>query len=323
MIRYLLPAALFIVLWGCEARRSDTTKPMDVETRSLQTILAESARIPSTESWFEIIRLHNRVYALWEPGHVERVNAFLVLGRDRDLLYDTGMGIASVRIALADIRAFDRLSEKPLIVINSHNHLDHNGGNREFNRVHTADDDWARHRLQRGVPAGAFVAYWNQLTDYPGVKTPPGFDPATHTIHPYPLEQVGYLAEGDAVDLGDRTFRVIRTFSHSPDGIALYEPAAQLFFGGDTFYGAEYLVTDITLLAADLRRVEDLPVRWHYASHGPQLITAMQHGNHLARVERIIGGEGDTTSTTFAGVPLPVQSLDGVSVIVAKELLLY
>jgi len=292
-------------------------------TAALTAILDAAERIPNRTGWFEVLRLPNDVYALWEPGHVERVNAFFVPGGERDLLYDTGMGIASVTHVLDDIRRVEGLTVKPLQVVNSHNHLDHNGGNKEFDEIWTADDDWARRRLSLGVPAGTFVEYWDQLTNHPGASAPPGFDPATHAIPPYPLGRVRYLSENDEIDLGGRRFRVVRTFSHSPDGIALYDSEHGLFFGGDAFYGADYLVTDLALLAADLERTRNLAITWHYSSHGPQLVAAMRHGAHLAVVRRLLAGEGETHSARFAGVELPVRELDGVTVTLAPELLLY
>ncbi|MCP5186113.1 MAG: MBL fold metallo-hydrolase [Pseudomonadales bacterium] len=322
-MRQIAFGLLCMGLVACGTAPSPGSPTNNAANDALQEILDTAARIPGGDGWFEILRLPNRVYALWEPGHVEAVNAYFVLGSERDLLYDTGMGIASAAAALAAIRRAESLPEKPLMVVNSHNHLDHNGGNRDFAEIFTADDDWARRRLSLGVPAGDFTAYWDQLREHPGVQPPAGFDPATHAIAPYPLEQVRYLAEGDRVDLGDRQFTVIRTFSHSPDGIALYDATNQVFFGGDTFYGPDYLVTDMALLAADLERTRSLPVRWHYASHGAQLTTAMQHGNHLVAVRRMLAGEGTDTTQVFAGVELPVRELDGVTVTLAADLLLY
>ncbi|MFK7914377.1 MAG: hypothetical protein AB8B93_10720, partial [Pseudomonadales bacterium] len=134
---------------------------------------------------------------------------------------------------------------------------------------------------------------------------------------------IRFLEEGQIIDLGNRRLKVMRMFSHSPDGLSLFSEAEGLFFGGDTFYGADFLVTDIRLLATDLERIQELDIRWHYSSHGPQLVTAMEQGVQLIAVKRMIAGEGKAGSTTFAGIELPVQALDGVTVIVAKELLLY
>ncbi|MEM7219070.1 MAG: MBL fold metallo-hydrolase [Pseudomonadota bacterium] len=322
-----MASALVLLVLACHApppgeRRAEPSG----NAEDLTAVLAEADRIPNSSGWFEVLRLPHRVYAFWEPGHAEKVNAFLILGSRTDLLYDTGMGIASLRSTIDEVREAERLPARDLLVVNSHNHLDHNGGNREFATVHTVDDPWARRRLQLGVPAGeagGFVAYWADLTPHPGVVPPAQFDPQTHAIPPYPLDQVRYLTEGQRIDLGDRKLQVLRTYSHSPDGVALFEPGAGLFFGGDAFYGANYLVTDLAALAVDLRRIERLPIRWHYSSHGPQLITAMQQGAHLATVERMLAGDGTNTTTSFAGFSFPMRELDGVRVTLARELLLY
>ncbi|MGB1101560.1 MAG: alkaline phosphatase family protein, partial [Pontimonas sp.] len=64
----------------------------------------------------------------WEP-HVDpliRCNIWHVRGRDRDMLIDTGLGIASLRNASQDI--FD----KRLMAVATHTHFDHIGGMHEF-----------------------------------------------------------------------------------------------------------------------------------------------------------------------------------------------
>ncbi len=328
-MKYLLVAILLLAS-GCAHAEPPATRDTQADTaaarQAVDEIVRTAARIDNSSAWFEILRLPNNVYAFWEPGHVEKVNSFLIIGRDKDVLYDTGMGIGNIRIALDEVRSAESLPDKPLMVINSHNHLDHNGGNIEFPRVWTANDPWAITRLTKGVPAGeagGFTGYWDQLTRHDGVSPPKDFSPLTHAIPPYPENQIAFLEDCQVVDLGDRTLRVIRTFSHSPDGIALFSPEGGLFFGGDTFYGADFLVTDIRLLTEDLRRIEHLPVAWHYASHGTQLITAMQQGQQLATVRRMIAGEGEHGHSSFAGFQMPMQSLDGVTVTIAKEILLY
>jgi glyoxylase-like metal-dependent hydrolase (beta-lactamase superfamily II) len=324
-----------LLLLGCEASgpkviavatANQSQASVNDHNLALKELLATAKRIPNSTGWFEILKLPNSVYALWEPGHAEKVNAFYVLGETRDLLYDTGMGIANIATAIADLRAFEQLPSRQLMVINSHNHLDHNGGNMHFPNVWVIDHPWAIRRLTLGVPGGAeagFVPYWNQLTPHPGVQPPEDFDPETHAIAPYLRENIHFLADGDMVDLGNRQFRVLQMSSHSPDGLALYDAEHELFFGGDTFYGSDYLIVDLKLLATDLTRTEHLPITWHYASHGPQLIETMQHGKHLAVVRRMLADEGIRGTTQFAGLEMPMIELDGVRVTLAGEVLLY
>ena len=289
---------------------------------NLSEYLKSARRIPNSTQWFEIISLPNDVYALWEPGHFEKVNSYLIAGRDKDVLYDTGMGIASIGQAVAELRAQEGLDDKPLMVINSHNHLDHNAGNADFSEAWIIKDEWAVRKLTEGT-SGGFEDYWAELTPHPGVVVPAGFDPQNFSTPPFPRENIRYLAEGDWVDLGDRRFQVIHTTAHSPDGLALYDPVNQVFFGGDTFLGDSFLIRDMNLLAEDLARISRLQIMWHYSSHGDQLIEAMQDGRRLVAVRKIINGEGTRGTTHFAGAELPLYELDGVAVILAGDFLTY
>src|SRR5215475_9857960 len=87
--------------------------------------------------WFEFERLSEGVTRIFEP-HVIRVmqcNIWHVAGRHRDLLIDTGMGIASLAEAAAEI------FRKPLCAVATHTHLDHVGSLYEFSEriVHAAE----------------------------------------------------------------------------------------------------------------------------------------------------------------------------------------
>ena len=292
--------------------------------QSLADLLDRARRVPNDTGWFEIVELPNQVYAFWEPGHAEEVNAFLIVGTERDVLYDTGMGIASIGRALADLRDAEGWPERELMVVNSHNHLDHNGGNTDFDEAWIIEDEWAIRKLTEGIgSAGDFVSYWDQLKDHPGVEAPAGFDPTTFRIPPFPLENIRFLADGDIVDLGNRRFRVVHTTSHSPDGLALYDEEHGILFGGDTFIGDEFLIRDLDLLEQDLLIAKDLEVEWHYCSHGPQLIEVMRSGYHLSIIRRMIKGEREEGETTFAGNVFPLYELGGVAVVLAPEFLIY
>ena len=57
--------------------------------------------LPIADRWFEIRRVSDDITLLWEPHVVPlmRCNIWHVRGRDRDLMIDTGMGIATLRAA--------------------------------------------------------------------------------------------------------------------------------------------------------------------------------------------------------------------------------
>src|SRR5579862_4262721 len=80
------------------------------------------------QRWFEYERLSDGITRIWEP-HVIRVmqcNIWHVRGRDRDLVIDTGMGIASLH------EAAQHLFGKALTAVATHTHVDHIGSMYEF-----------------------------------------------------------------------------------------------------------------------------------------------------------------------------------------------
>ena len=87
-----------------------------------------SANLPVQDPWFEVTQLSPDLFRITEPRCHKwvRANCFLILGRERDILVDSGMGIAALRSAL------DRLSSRPRLVFTTHVHVDHVGSHPEF-----------------------------------------------------------------------------------------------------------------------------------------------------------------------------------------------
>jgi glyoxylase-like metal-dependent hydrolase (beta-lactamase superfamily II) len=194
-------------------------------------------------SWFEVQELGPGVHLISEPGHV---NSFLVQGSKSAILFDTGLGVANIR------KVAEELSSRPLLVVNSHYHFDHTGGNRLF-------DDIAIHRigaplLQQPAPPGlaeGYMAYTQRMLQAWGpykeaddiyfhlltaermIRPLPGdFEPASYQI--VPTVPTRLLEEGDVLDLGGRRLQVMHTPGHSPDCICLFDEENGLLFGGDT-----------------------------------------------------------------------------------------
>jgi glyoxylase-like metal-dependent hydrolase (beta-lactamase superfamily II) len=193
--------------------------------------------------WFDIRQLEPHVWLIAEPGHV---NSFLIEGTDSAVLLDTGLGVANIRSVV------EGLSGKPILVVNSHHHFDHTGGNRLFS-------DIAIHRtgaelLQMPAPddlASGYMDYTRRLleawVDYKHVDDeylhlltretllrplPCDFNPEKYAIVPSTATRL--LADGEELDLGGRRLRVLHTPGHSPDSICLLDEKSGLLFGGDT-----------------------------------------------------------------------------------------
>ena len=124
-------------------------------------------RIESQSPWFEIYQVNADTFALLEPYHFEEVISFLVTGTERAALIDTGMGIGNIQAEVV------RLTNLPIVVVNTHTHLDHVGDNHRFAAVWVFDNEWEVARLERGYTR-AECAKLMGPGDY--LDLPPDFD---------------------------------------------------------------------------------------------------------------------------------------------------
>jgi glyoxylase-like metal-dependent hydrolase (beta-lactamase superfamily II) len=99
---------------------------------------AKLERVPIADTWFEVYKVAPYVFAIYEPHQSEETIGYLIVGDARALLFDTGMGIGDLK-ALAF-----KLSQRPIIVLNSHTHDDHVGDNWQFHTVYGMDTEFTR-----------------------------------------------------------------------------------------------------------------------------------------------------------------------------------
>ena len=216
------------------------------------------------DHWFEHRVIDDGVTAIWEPHVVPfmRCNIWLVRGRDRDMLIDSGMGMRSLRDAIAE------LLEKPVLAVASHSHFDHIGSHHEFaERVaHEAEADILAAPSRENTLIEKYVDAAS-ITALPSA----GYDVASYTIEPAPATRL--VADGDVIELGDRAFEVLHLPGHSPGSIGLWEKATGVFFSGDAIYDGELLDdcyhSDVPDYLATMARLRALPARVVHGGHCP------------------------------------------------------
>ena len=235
------------------------------------------ARLEVAGRWFERKQLDDDVTWLWEP-HVHpllRCNVWHVSGRDRDLLVDTGLGIAPLRDAIAD------LVKRPLVAVATHIHYDHVGGLHEFETrlMHEAEaPQMSPYREFATLRAEDFRPFLELLADAGytidaelliDALPRADWDPAAFAITP--TTPTGTLAEGDGVDLGDRRFEVLHLPGHSRGSLGLWDASAGVLFSGDAIYDGPLIdalpESSIEDYLRTMRRLRELPVRVVHAGH--------------------------------------------------------
>jgi glyoxylase-like metal-dependent hydrolase (beta-lactamase superfamily II) len=200
--------------------RPDWCKPLPrPEYKSLE-------RVKISDPWFEVYKVAPSTLAIYEPHQSEEVISYLILGKEKALLFDTGMGISDIRKATAE------LTPLPIIVLNSHTHDDHVGGNWQFNTIYSMDTDFSRKNAKGSIEDAQAEIGPGQICG----ELPKSFNAKIYRTKPWTITK--YIRDGDKLDLGSRTIEILSTPGHTPDAISLLDRANGLLFTGDTYYPA-------------------------------------------------------------------------------------
>ena len=195
--------------------------------------------------------------------------AYLVCGEREGAMIDTGD-------STEDIRAYaENLCGKSVrMVMNTHGHFDHTGGNGFFK-----------------------VAFMGEKAAQIA-KLPNGNQP----IEEYPLDYpIVTVNDGFTLDLGGREFEAFRMDGHSPDCIAWLDKRERILFTGDNMnmVPMKYKCVDpqpsmllyMQSVAKLLTRREEYD--WILVGHGTDLISADQVNHTMMAALRALDGELD------------------------------
>jgi glyoxylase-like metal-dependent hydrolase (beta-lactamase superfamily II) len=192
----------------------------------MQTIFSLPQKIGTFQSWFEVYKVSKRTFAICEPGHWEGVISYLIEGRNKAVLLDTGMGIGNIK------KVIEQLTNLKVSIVNSHTHFDHIGDNHQFDEIAVFNDEFEIENLERGLTIEELKGELSQKNLYKPL--PKGFDPKVYRI--LPSKPTHMLKHEELIELGDRKLKVLHTQGHSPGSICLLDTKSKELFTGDTFY---------------------------------------------------------------------------------------
>jgi glyoxylase-like metal-dependent hydrolase (beta-lactamase superfamily II) len=242
-------------------------------------------RIPVADTWFEVYKVAPDVFAIYEPHQFEETISYLILGRERALLFDTGMGIGDLKALTSKITTL------PVNVLNSHTHNDHVGDNWQFDTVYGMDTEFTRQNAKGSKADAQAEIAPGEICGVP----PAGFNPFAYATRPWHATK--WLHDGDSIDLGGRTIEVIATPGHTPDSICLFDRANGLLFSGDTYYpGPIWLFrpeTDLVAYGKSVRRLAALQpqVRLVLGAHNVPVAPLEVLGELAAAFEKVQAGQ--------------------------------
>lgn len=170
----------------------------------------------------------------WEIDEFDVASMFLLIGSEKAMLIDTGIGIGDLRGAI------EQITDKPLIVVITHGHIDHIGNARQFNEIYLNLKDSCEfpHDINRRREDARLIKIRQtdsvcsgMYTTYPLV----GYDPERDIIEPTePVPLVHDLVDGMEFDLGGG--RIVKAFAcpgHTEGHMMLLDEYSRSLFCGD------------------------------------------------------------------------------------------
>jgi glyoxylase-like metal-dependent hydrolase (beta-lactamase superfamily II) len=284
-----LPLLVLAAACGTGEKESSLVQPEQWWKVHPRPAYASLEKVGTFQEWFDVYRISDRTYAIYEPNQFEEAICYLVLGDERGVLIDAGTGIGDLR-ALAE-----ELSHLPISVVLTHEHYDHVGNAWRFTEIAASENGAGLEVLARGVENARLQRYVTR--DYLWKPLPRGFDPNKWTIPP--LKPTRLLREGDRIDLGGRSLEVIYTPGHSPGSICLLDAEHRLLFTGDVFFPGPLYAhapdVDIEQYLATLDRLAEMIEKYAYvcSGHNEPWVPAAVIPSARDAFRSVLDGHGD------------------------------
>ena len=178
-----------------------------------------------------------RYWKLFDDTYVihygEALDIFLLLGEERALLIDTAYG----RGELPNL-VYSLCEGKELLVVNTHEHFDHTGGNRWFPRVHMHPNAFANCDRAFGPVDDTWLANM-----------------------PYPDYEKVPVDDGYVFELGGRDVEVLWTPAHCQSSLSFIDHKRRLLFCGDEFDSGQANLGEFQSVGAFLKNCKRLKER--------------------------------------------------------------
>jgi glyoxylase-like metal-dependent hydrolase (beta-lactamase superfamily II) len=202
-----------------------------------------------SHEWFEILKHKEHLYIIRERldkidprFYTTYINLFLLIGSHSALLIDTGCGIFPLKPILDDL-----IEDKVLMVLNTHSHFDHIGGNYEFDKIYIHSEE------EKSISKPEDISF---LRDSPN-EVVKRYENRDYLIPP--ANNIESIKDATIIDLGGLSVQIIHTPGHSTGSISLLTNKDELFTGDTAHYGTMYIsINDIPTHLSSMIRLLDL-----------------------------------------------------------------
>ena len=214
------------------------------------------------DTWFSIAPYSPGILLLRET-HLNPYTVgdiWLVRGRDRDLVIDSGCGMVS------PVPVIETICSKPFTAVALNNSFDHAGGWHAFK-------ERACH-LEDAPALANFNVKDAKVFDYLADEMLYALPTTDYQLSDYsltPAKATQTVDEGDVFDLGDRQLEVMHVPGRGTGGLAIWEASSGSLFTSDMLYdgdhGLAWPPTHVADYCDSLQRFRDLPVTRVFPGH--------------------------------------------------------
>lgn len=227
-------------------------------------------------SYFETVKYDDYLYQIKDKLGVL---ATLVIGETKALLLDTCYGIGNLK------EEVENITSKPLIVVNSHGHMDHSCGNYQFSEVYIHPYD-----INLANKHNSFERRKQNLLSAKAQK-----------ILPIDFDEEAYLSQnagnlkpleiGQIFDLGNLKCEVLPLYGHTQGSIALYIASKKLMLVSDGTCPFVWLFlkesTTVTEYITNLKNILKYDFDNFLVGHGARLLPKKRMYSFLEIAETI------------------------------------
>ena len=178
--------------------------------------------IPQKQENFTVYKIRPHIFLIRDISCFEDINCYLIIGKDRCLLFDTGLGLGNIKEVVIG------LTKLPIVVLNSHTHYDHIGGNYLFDSIIGIESRYSNAN-RKGMSHETLLSFYKRAYIYSNSLL--SCIPNNYIINPFSVSQ--FFHDNDTIDLGGLTLEIITTPGHTPDGVCLLDKKDSLLFSGD------------------------------------------------------------------------------------------
>lgn len=212
-------------------------------------------------NYFTSSKINDHIYQIKDPMGVLTT---LVIGKEKALLIDTAYGIGDLKTYISNF------TNLPLIVVNSHGHMDHSCGNYQFDNIYISPKDFdlcKLHNSRSWRNNNIDAARKNNLIDS-------AFD-----IENYLSKGTGKLVplnENDVFDLGELTIQVINLEGHTMGSLGFLIKEDKLLVTSDAICPFVWLFLPESSPLSTYKKMLDRVVKMDFdgflVGHGPGVI---------------------------------------------------